>query len=124
MNGVFLDNTTQTVHKVYHETSTSPFKLNVDLIRSVGQLEKVTEEELTTDGKIRQLDYRYAKGGQTPKVVKQFMGVTDALHKVHELGFVDGDVWCENMIFTTNGASSYLIDFDLAQKEGVLPTRV
>ena len=68
MNDVFLDNATQTVHKVYHETSTSPFKLNVDLTRAV----------------------------------KQFMGVTDALQKVHELGFVHGDVRCENMIFTTN----------------------
>ena len=58
---VFLDNATQTVHKVYHETSTSPFKLNVDLTRAV----------------------------------KQFMGVTDALQKVHELGFVHGDVWCD-----------------------------
>jgi len=95
MNDVFLDNATQTVHKVYHETSTSPFKLNVDLIRSVGQLEEVTEEELTTDGKIHQLCYRYVEGGQTPKAVKQFMGVTDTLQKVHELGFVHGDVWCE-----------------------------
>jgi len=73
MSDVFLDNLTQTVHKVYHETSTSPFKLNVDLIHSVGQLEEVTEEELMTDGKIRQLYYRYVKGGQTPKAVKQWM---------------------------------------------------
>ena len=117
MTDVFMNKSTQTVHKVYHDKSNSPFKLNVNLIRHVGQLERVTEEKLTTDGKIHQLCYRYVEGDQTPKTVKQFVGVTDALQKVHKLGFVHGDVRRENMVFTTNGTSSYLIDFDLAQKE-------
>ena len=37
------------------------------------------------------------------------------LHKVHEQGFVHGDVRLSNIIFS--GDTSYLIDYDLARKE-------
>ena len=40
------------------------------------------------------------------------------LHKLHEAGYVHGDIKKENIIFNDDKDFSYLIDFDLAKKEG------
>ena len=40
------------------------------------------------------------------------------LHKVHEEEYVHGDIRIENIVFAAEENTSYLIDFDLAKKEG------
>ena len=40
------------------------------------------------------------------------------LHKLHEAGYVHRDIKKENIIFNDDKDISYLIDFDLAKKEG------
>jgi len=40
------------------------------------------------------------------------------LQKLHERGYVHGDVRVKNILFSYDGKTSYLIDFDLSRKRG------
>ena len=111
----FRNTMTNTVHKAY-DTNDDTFKPNYELLKAV-KLPGVELENLTTDGRFVQLKYQYLEGDHKPTALKQFAGVIKALHKVHEEGYVHGDIRCENMIFSKTSDASYLIDFDLARPE-------
>lgn len=119
---VFKNTTTNTVHKIY-DTEDNTFKPNYELLKEVKLPGVEKPEPLTTDGRFVQLKYQYLEGDHTPRALKQFVGVIEALHKVHEAGYVHGDIRCENMIFSKKSNASYLIDFDLArpEKDGFYP---
>ena len=120
---IFINRSTNTVHKIYdtrkeNHQPIGPYQPNLELIKSTGALSGVAQEFLTTDGRFCQLKYQYIEGSYIPMKLKQFAGVTRVLHKVHELGFVHGDIILANTVFSTEGDKSYLIDFDLAREEG------
>ena len=120
---IFVNRSTNTVHKIYdtrreNQQPISPYEPNLELIKSTGALSGVVQESLTTDKRFCQLKYQYIEGSNVPMKLKQFVGVTHVLHKVHELGFVHGDIRLANIVFSTEDDKSYLIDFDLAREEG------
>ena len=65
-----------------------------------------------------QISYPYIDGTHSPRKFQQFHGVVTVLHKLHEAGYVHRDIKKENIIFNDDKDISYLIDFDLAKKEG------
>ena len=48
-----------------------------------------------------------------------FKNILVQLHEIHEKGYVHSDIRLQNVVF---GETSKLIDFDLADKEGLLST--
>jgi len=63
---------------------------------------------------ISMVKYKYLKGNDKPKSVRNFVPVLFALQKIHDKGYVHGDIWLCNL---DNGENSYIIDFDMASKE-------
>lgn len=88
---------------------------NLELLQAVGEFKALDQISLTSDNHCVMLKYQYIDGSHSPSKFSQFAGVTKMLHKVHEQGFVHGDVRLSNIIFS--GDTSYLIDYDLARKE-------
>jgi len=88
---------------------------NLELLQAVGEFKALDQISLTSDNHCVMLKYQYIDGSHSPSKFSQFAGVTKMLHKVHEEGFVHGDVRLSNIIFS--GDTSYLIDYDLAGKE-------
>jgi len=66
---------------------------------------------------ISMVKYKYLKGNDKPKSVQHFVDVLFALQKIHDAGFVHGDIRLCNLVFDDNGVHSYIIDFDMASKE-------
>lgn len=86
---------------------------NVELICISGI--KTVQRKLSSDGRFVSIEYDYIQGNHKPRSLKQFAGVTRMLHKVHQEGFVHGDVRLQNIVFSSS--ESYLIDFDPAKRE-------
>ena len=82
---------------------------------------KVSESRLSADGRYLVVKYPYIEGNHKPQSLQQFRGVLDILQKIHERGYVHGDIKPQNIIFDPGGLNSYLIDFDLARKDGYYP---
>lgn len=62
------------------------------------------------------LCHSYFDGGHEPQDLNSFKNILRMLLKVHDCGFVHGDIRMANLLF--NDENSVLIDFDLARKEG------
>ena len=111
----FLKQDTRIVRKIF-DTLDNRISPNIKLMESVGY--SVTGVPLSSDQRFVYIKYSYLDGDHSPTLLKQFAGVTHMLHKVHEKGYVHGDIRLENIVFSSNG--SHLIDFDLAKNEGRL----
>ena len=114
---VYHNTSTGFVHKIFEKENdaTNP---NMELLNAVA-LEEVQKENLTTDGAYFQVKYKYIEGLDIPPLsLKKYAGVAKDLYEVHQLEYIHGDVRRENIIFRETNDKSYLIDFDLARKEG------
>ena len=87
---------------------------NLEPLQAVGEFKALDQISLTSDDRCVMLKYQCIDGSHSPSKFSQFAGVTKMLHKVHEQGFVHGDVRLSNIF---SGDTSYLIDYDLATKE-------
>lgn len=90
-------------------------KPNVEILKSCTKLTNVKLDDITTDHRIQCLSYDFVDGNHQPTSVKQFVGILETLHMLHEKNIVHSDVRLANMIFHAD--NSHLIDFDLADKE-------
>ena len=106
---VFLNKERHIVFK-YFSSETPHEHPNLDLLNSVGGYSDVLVEEVTSTLSV--LKYRYISGDHKPTKLTKFRGVVQMLVKLHDQGYVHGDVRLQNIVFTEN--NSVLIDFDLA----------
>lgn len=107
--------------KVYKFYDTKDNKGCDPNIKQVGDndqpyLPDVDLSDITSDGRIKCLSYRYLQSVEQPKL-QHFAGIVQTLHKMHEKGIVHCDVRKANLIFGRDG-KGWIIDFDLARKEG------
>lgn len=109
----FHDQETRKVWKFF-SSARGYSMMNYDLVRKVFDESKVTRE---TIGDLQILRYDYYDGDDKASSFRQYSGILLMLYRVHEAGYVHGDIRKANLIFF--GDTSYLIDFDLARKEGV-----
>ena len=58
------------------------------------------------------------KGTSTPKHFCQFAEILKALHKIHQAGYVHGDMRNVNLLFGETKNEAWIIDFDHAGIEG------
>lgn len=91
-------------------------KPNVEIIKEYSNLLDVELKDLTGDQRIQCLEYTYIDGDHKPVSSKQFVGVLETLHKLHQENLVHSDVRLANIVFSAE--SSFLIDFDLTDKVG------
>ena len=88
---------------------------NYELLEQIGFKHEIMR--LSVDGRFTMLKRSYIPGSHNPREVTDFKGVLECLKRVHDYGYVHGDVRIYNIIFKRDG-TSHLIDFDLARKEG------
>ena len=117
-NRTFRNIRTQEVFKIF-DRENSIFLPNLHVMEYAGL--KVSESRLSADGRYLVVKYPYIEGNHNPQSLQQFRGVLDILQKIHERGYVHGDIRPPNIIFAPDGLKSYLIDFDLARKDGFYP---
>ena len=93
-----------------------------DTVRNKPQLEvaklvlsDATVEQLSDDGRYCYLKYKYRAEDDNPKW-NFVQKILNQLHKIHEEGYVHSDIRRQNIVF---GRHACIIDFDLAEKEGV-----
>ena len=60
--------------------------------------------------------YNLINGSHVP----HFSPILKSLKKIHDLGMVHGDIRLCNLVFGEAESDSYIIDFDIASKEGTL----
>lgn len=96
------------------DTKDERFLPNVSLMKLCGL--NPTKTALSSDERLVQIRYPFIPGHHYPTHLQQFAGVTGMLYKLHEEGYVHGDVRPKNIVFTDK--DSFLIDFDLARKQG------
>ena len=105
------------------DTSDTRLSPNIDVMIKCGI--KASRTFLSSDKRFVQLSYPYRKGSHNTNSFRKFAGVTTMLHKLHEQGYVHGDMRKENIIFGADeDTTSYLIDFDMAKQEGATYPRV
>lgn len=92
------------------------FDHNFEVVKAVEGLPELDIEWLTADERISLISYKYIEGDHVPHSVDQFINIMSTLHQLHTLGYVHGDVRPANLVFTES--EGYLIDYDLARKEG------
>ena len=92
---------------------------NLELIKIFDYFKEAETLKLSNDGRLSMLRYQYIPNGNCdkPHNLQHFKGVLKCLEKLHDSGYVHGDVRIENIVFTSDG--SFLIDFDLARKENL-----
>jgi len=64
------------------------------------------------------LEYPFFDGTASPSSVAHFIKILKDLVAFHDAGFVHGDIRLSNVMFADEPDLSFLIDFDLAGKEG------
>ena len=103
--------------KVYKLFDTDADSTNLSLVRQI--LDDEAEcVHLSKDERFQYLRYRYREGDHRVKSIAQVILILRQLNKVHAAGFVHSDVRHTNIVFSYNGKHAWLIDFDLAAKEG------
>ena len=117
-NRTFRNISTKEVFKIF-DREESTFLPNLHVMECAGL--NVSESRLSADGRYLIVKYPYIEGNHKPQSLQQFRGVLDILQKIHGLGYVHGDIRPPNIIFNPDGLNSYLIDFDLARKDGYYP---
>ena len=73
---------------------------------------------LSSDNRFQCLCYTYIKGTSRPKNFRQFAEILKALHKIHQAGYVHGDMRNVNLLFGETKNEAWIIDFDHAGIEG------
>lgn len=68
--------------------------------------------------RIHCLQYNYVDGNHDPTNVSQCAKIMNDLAKLHDNGYVHGDMRKSNLLFSADGTNAWIIDFDLAGKEG------
>ena len=104
------------VYKVYDSAENQT--PNFDLIKAVGHLPEATLESLSSDDRFQCLRYAWREGDHQPRSVRQFKCILKQLDKIHESGFVHGDVRIMNLIFSKTTDEAWIIDFDFVGKVG------
>ena len=110
-----------TVSKFYDTQFFKNVKPNLDAIRSIckNYIPNIQLLPLTNDKRALCLEYAYIEGSHTPRTVKQFATILKDLEKLHNEGYVHGDMRKENLVFSeTDDKAAWIIDFDLAGKVG------
>lgn len=87
------------------------FHHNIELLEAIG-----LQHKLTNHGRFSSLSRKYIDAGHQPQSAGAFKGIITILNKIHDKGFVHGDIRIANMLFGEE--ESTLIDFDLARPEG------
>ena len=102
------------VFKLYDTQMEEVFHVNKSLLETAG-LEDVSVTDLSIDGRLQMLKYKFISGSHAPIKIGDFRGALVCLQKVHSSGYIHGDIRIENIVF--GNGTSYLIDFDLARKQ-------
>ena len=102
------------VFKLYDTQMEEVFHVNKSLLETAG-LEDVSVTDLSIDGRLQMLKYKFIRGNHEPIRIGDFRGALASLQKVHSSGYIHGDIRIENIVF--GHGTSYLIDFDLARKQ-------
>ena len=102
------------VFKLYDTQMEEVFHVNKSLLETAG-LEDVSVTDLSIDGRLQMLKYKFIHGNHEPIRIGDFRGALASLQKVHSSGYIHGDIRIENIVF--GHGTSYLIDFDLARKQ-------
>ena len=110
------------VYKLFdqHDRRISP---NMNVIQCIADnyLPGIQLVDLTEDQRFQCLQYRCLIGSHDPKSHQQFLTLLCDLEKLHSAGFVHGDIRRSNLIFDKDDdKKAWMIDFDLAGKEGTL----
>ena len=109
------------VHKFYDSVKDCG-NPNVQLIKELGDdgqpyLPEVCLDNITSDGRVQCLSYRYIPSGTTLPNKQHFASIIQILHKIHEKGLVHCDIRETNLVFGSDG-KGWIIDFDLVKEEG------
>ena len=108
-------NDQKVVKKIFDTQDDEFLSPNADLMIKCG-INEATVESMSIDERFVLLSYPHIAGDHSPYRLQQFTGVMKMLQTLHTAGYVHGDVRMKNIVFTKD--SSWLIDFDLAKKEG------
>jgi hypothetical protein len=68
-------------------------------------------------GKLKVIAVPFIEGSHCPKKKDQLLGVAKFLKKMHDNGFVHGDIRLLNIVFTEKHEDSQLIDLDFGGKD-------
>lgn len=95
-------------------------KPNVGVVQLIdaNYLPSMTVKTLTTDSRIQILEYEYIRGDHHPHHKEQFKKIRRDLGKLHDKGYVHSDIRRINLLFGEGENDAWIIDFDLAAKEG------
>ena len=64
------------------------------------------------------MSYKKLHGTHHTKSVEHFFPIMKTLQKIHDQKMVHGDVRMANLVFGGNEDTSWIIDFDMANREG------
>ena len=106
----------KTVYKFY-DTEHTHAKPNLEVIRSISSdyLSGLCLRALTEDERVLCLQYDYVEGEHTTTKMRHFIVLLRALHRLHQSGYVHGDIRKANLVFDPkNDDRAWMIDFDLA----------
>lgn len=109
------------VHKLFSKTAHAV--PNVDIIHLINEAYRFKNVEVSNvdeGGRYLCMSYDFIDGDHEPKDLRQFKNIFMALDSLHKSNFVHGDVRLENMVFTDDIKTGYLIDYDFSGKEGEL----
>ena len=101
----------------YYDTKREPWCVpNLELIQSLGEygLSSPSVHMLSGDGRLQRLDYKYVEGSHSPHNAAQVAQIILGLDKIHKQQFVHSDIRKQNLVFASDEAHAYIIDFDLA----------
>ena len=73
-------------------------------------------ELLHLNNRIKILKYNYIEGNHSPRNLRGIIGVLRNLNRIHEKGYVHGDIRAPNLMYGCN--SGTIIDYDFASPEG------
>ena len=117
-------------YRVFHSRDNVVYKLydteldtevpNVEIIKEIREdyLPGLSLIMLSSDNRYQCLCYTYIKGTSRPKNIRQFAEILKALHKIHQAGYVHGDMRDVNLLFGETKDEAWIIDFDHAGIEG------
>ena len=116
---VFHSRDNNVVYKLY-DTELDTEVPNVEIIKEIREdyLPGLSLIMLSSDNRYQCLCYTYIKGTSRPKNVCQFAEILKALHKIHQAGYVHGDMRKVNLLFGETKDEAWIIDFDFAGIEG------
>lgn len=104
------------VYKLFDTTLLNP---NQDLMNAMSTFQDLSVHDMDATGRFQYMKYKFLNGCHQPKSIKQFAIIASLLTKIHNDGYVHSDIRAGNLIFGQDVDSAWIIDYDLAEKEGV-----